>query len=83
MLSGIQFMTQESITEMDHPPCSPDLVPNDFWLFPKIKSALKGRTFPDIKDIAKKNCYDCTESYSTTEVSKMFPNTGSIVRLSA
>jgi hypothetical protein len=37
-----QFLAQKSITEVENPPCSPDLVPNDFWLFPKIKYALKG-----------------------------------------
>jgi hypothetical protein len=44
-------MAQKSITEMEHLLYSPDLVPNDFWLFPKIKSAFKGRTFPDIEDV--------------------------------
>jgi hypothetical protein len=38
---------------MEHPPFSSDLAPNDFWLFPKIKSALKGRRFQDIEDIKK------------------------------
>jgi hypothetical protein len=50
-LSVKQFLAQKSITEMEHPSYSPDLVPNDFWLFPKIKSALKGRRFQDIEDI--------------------------------
>jgi hypothetical protein len=27
---------------LEHPPYSPDLAPCDFFLFPKIKSALKG-----------------------------------------
>jgi histone-lysine N-methyltransferase SETMAR len=36
---------------MEHPPCSPELTPNDFWLFTKIKSDLKGRRFQDIEDI--------------------------------
>jgi hypothetical protein len=44
-------------------PYSPDLAPNDFWLFTKIKSALEGRRFQDIKDIKK--CDDGTENYST------------------
>jgi transposase len=48
------------------PPYSPDLAPNDVWLFPKIKSALKGRRFQDIEDIKK--CDNDTESYSTTGV---------------
>jgi hypothetical protein len=30
-----------SVTEMEHPTCSPDLAPNDFWLFKKIIPALK------------------------------------------
>jgi histone-lysine N-methyltransferase SETMAR len=50
-LSFKQFLAQKSITEMEHPPCSPDLALNDFWLFPEIKSALKGRRFQDIEDI--------------------------------
>jgi len=37
-----QFLAKKSITEVEHPSYSPDLTPNDFWLFPKIKSALKG-----------------------------------------
>jgi hypothetical protein len=32
-------------------PYSPDLALNDFWLFPKLKSALKGQRFQDIEDI--------------------------------
>jgi hypothetical protein len=32
---------------------STDLAPNDFWLLPKIKSALKGRRFQDVVDIQK------------------------------
>jgi hypothetical protein len=40
-LSVKQFLDQ-NIAEMEHPPCSPDFALNDFWLFPEIKSALKG-----------------------------------------
>jgi hypothetical protein len=50
-----QFLVQKSITEINHPPSSPDLAPNDFWLFPKIKFALRGRRFQgiieDIKNV--------------------------------
>jgi histone-lysine N-methyltransferase SETMAR len=42
-----QFLAQKSITEVEHLSYSPDLAPNDFWLFPKIKPALKGRRFQD------------------------------------
>jgi hypothetical protein len=34
-LSVKQFLAQESITEMEHPPHSHDLGSNDFWLFSK------------------------------------------------
>jgi len=37
-----QFLAQKSITEMEHPPSSPDLAWKEFWLFQKIKSAFKG-----------------------------------------
>jgi hypothetical protein len=36
---------------MDHPLYSPDLAPADFWLFPKLKSVLKGKRFSDVDDI--------------------------------
>jgi hypothetical protein len=35
----------KSITEKEHPHYSPHLVLIDFWLFPKIQCALKGRIF--------------------------------------
>jgi hypothetical protein len=55
---------------MEHPTCSPDLAPNDMWLFPKINSPFRWR-FQDIEDIKK--CDDDTESYSTTGVAKILP----------
>ena len=35
----------------DWPPYSPGLVPCDFWLFPKLKSPLKGKRFQTINEI--------------------------------
>jgi transposase len=40
-----QFLANKNITVMEHPPYSPDLAPCDFYLFPKIKSVLKGTYF--------------------------------------
>jgi transposase len=34
-----------------HPPYSPDLAPADFFLFPKLKTTLKGRRFQTIEEI--------------------------------
>jgi len=33
------------------PPYSPDLTPADFFLFPKLKTTLKGRYFQTIEEI--------------------------------
>jgi transposase len=46
-----EFSADKQITVLERPPCSPDLAPNDFLLFPKIKEILKGRHFDDIDDI--------------------------------
>jgi hypothetical protein len=66
-----QFLAQKSITETEHPPYSSNLDLNDFWLFPKIKSVLKGQRFQDTEDIQRK-CDDGTERYSTTGIPKIF-----------
>jgi hypothetical protein len=71
VLSLIQFLAQKSITETEHPSCSPDLAPNDFWLFPKIKSALNGRRFQDIKR-TQKNITTALKAIPQHEFQKYF-----------
>jgi len=67
-LSVKQFLVQKLLSETEHPPYSPDLALNDFWLFPKV--CLKGMkisgylTHPEKCDM---------ESYSRTGVPKTFP----------
>jgi hypothetical protein len=46
-----EFYAKKSITKMDHPPYSPDSATNNFWLFQKLKIALKGQRFAHIPDI--------------------------------
>lgn len=41
----IEFLTQQNVELLDHPPYSPDLSPNDFFTFPKIKDGLRGHRF--------------------------------------
>jgi hypothetical protein len=36
---------------LNHPPCSPDLSPCDYFLFPKLKLPLKGHLFEDVQDM--------------------------------
>ncbi|CAH2015471.1 unnamed protein product, partial [Acanthoscelides obtectus] len=40
-----QYLTEEKVELLDHPPYSPDLSPNDFFTFPKIKNRLCGQRF--------------------------------------
>ncbi|KAJ4427413.1 hypothetical protein ANN_25035 [Periplaneta americana] len=39
------FLARHNITALDHPPYTPDLSPPDYFLFPRLKSHLKGRRF--------------------------------------
>jgi hypothetical protein len=47
------FLAKNSVAALKHPPHSPDLGPADFYLFPQLKSALKGWCFCDTTDIIK------------------------------
>lgn len=37
---------------LEHPPYSPDLAPCDFFLFPLVKSVLRGRHFSDVNELS-------------------------------
>ncbi len=36
---------------LPHPAYSPDLAPNDFWFYPRLKRDLKGRRFANLDDL--------------------------------
>ena len=36
---------------IDHPPYSPDLSPCDYFLFPKLKTAMKGAFYDEVSTI--------------------------------
>ena len=44
-LSIWEFLAKKNIPVLPHPPYSPDLALCDFYLFPKLKSKLKGHHF--------------------------------------
>jgi len=48
-----EFLAKNSISKMDHPPYSPDLPPWDFWLFSKLKNALKEQRSAGLSDIQR------------------------------
>ena len=48
------LLVKNKMAVVPQPPCSPDMAPVDFFLFPKLKSNLKGRRF-DTSDKIQKN----------------------------
>jgi histone-lysine N-methyltransferase SETMAR len=50
-LSIRQFLAEHPIPTIPQHPCSPDLSPPDFFLFPNLKITLKGRRFQTVEDI--------------------------------
>ena len=52
-LSIREFLAKKNIPVLPHPPYSPDLTPCDFYLFPKLKSKLKGHHFGTMENIQK------------------------------
>ena len=49
------FPAQNSMSLVRHAPYSPELARCDLWLFPKLKTSLKGRRFQSRGDIMKKS----------------------------
>jgi hypothetical protein len=55
-LSVTEFLAKHSIPVVLHPPYSPDLTPCDFFLFPRLKSTLKGKWFQDVAEMRHGSC---------------------------
>ena len=53
-LSVKKFLMEKQTPTLDHPPYSTDLASCDFFLFPKVKSVLKGTRFDSVKEVKKK-----------------------------
>jgi len=45
------YLAKHQTSVVPHPPCSPDLAPAEFFLFPKLKTTLKGCRFQTIEEI--------------------------------
>jgi len=52
-LSIREFLAKKIIPVLPHTPHSPDLTPCDFYLFPKLKSKLKGHHFRTMENVQK------------------------------
>ena len=46
-----QFLAKHKIVQLRQPPYNPDIAPCDFWMFPKLKMAFKGKRFDYIETI--------------------------------
>jgi hypothetical protein len=47
------FLDKHGVVEISHPPYCPYLAPADFFLFPTVKTSVKGKRFQDVEDIKK------------------------------
>jgi histone-lysine N-methyltransferase SETMAR len=50
-LSVRELLAKHSTSVVPHPPYSQDLAPCDFFVFPRLKSTLKGKRFQDVAEI--------------------------------
>jgi transposase len=50
-----EFVTNNNMVIVPHPPYSPDLAPCDLILFPKMKTKPKGRCFETVFDIQRES----------------------------
>jgi len=48
-----EYLRNERVDLLPHPPYSPDLAPCDFFLFPRIKKELKGKRFDKVENLAR------------------------------
>ncbi|KAJ4435152.1 hypothetical protein ANN_23728 [Periplaneta americana] len=46
-----QFLAQQMVNVLEHPPYSADLDPAEFVLFPRLKAAMKGERYADVNAI--------------------------------
>jgi len=66
------FLAKSGVTTLEHPPYSPDLAAADFYLYPRLKSTLKGRPFYDTTGVIK-NATDELNKAFTKWSPGMFP----------
>ncbi|UYV84976.1 SLC7A9 [Cordylochernes scorpioides] len=50
-----RFLAKNGTEILPQPPYSPDIAPNDFFLFPKLEAVLKGKHFDTRNDIIEKS----------------------------
>ena len=51
----LEFLFKNKTVIIPHPPYSPDLASADFYLFPKLKTQMKGKCFARIEEIKEES----------------------------
>jgi len=71
VLSVQHFLAKNNMTVIPHPAYSPDLAPCDFFLLPRIKGQMKGKSSADISEMKKKTL-EVLNNVRTEEFQKCF-----------
>lgn len=66
-----EFCKKNAMTVIPQPAYSPDLAPADFFLFPKLKTPLKGQRFDTVEEIKEKSL-EVLNSITENEFSRSF-----------
>lgn len=69
----LQYLAKNGTEILPQPPYSPDIAPNDFFLFPKLKSSLKGRHFKTRNEIIQ-NSLSTLKAIPKEDYKKCFEN---------
>ena len=76
------FLVKHQIIQVTQPPYSSDLTPCNFWLFPKLKSPLKGKRFQTVDEIQENTTEQMMATGRTVWSPKMPPLKGTEASLS-
>ena len=68
-----EYLKQEKVVELPHPPYSPDLAPCDFFLFPRLKKHLAGRKYQTCKSLGSA-IFQCLNSIPRKDYENAFEN---------
>ena len=68
-----EFLRQEKVVEIAHPPYSPDLAPSDYFLFPRLKMYLTGRKYKTRKDLGSA-IFQCLKGIHRKDYETAFKN---------
>jgi histone-lysine N-methyltransferase SETMAR len=66
-----QFLIENQLPHVPHPPYSPDLAPSGFWLFERIRTGLAGRGFVEPEELLE-GVREFLEGIPVAELAEIF-----------